>query len=77
MLIYHRPSVKRLPWTFYISPDKVPWATNCVPWGIRNYCPWDFTMISTKAHDGVLAGKCRNYYYKSGPGSFTQYPMGH
>ena len=47
--------------TFYISPDKVPWATNCVPWVNRNYCPWDFTMISTIAHDEVIAGKCRNF----------------
>jgi len=61
MLIYHRPSVTRLPWTFYISPDKSPWATNCVPWCIKNYCPWDFTMISRISHDGVLAGKCRNF----------------
>ena len=49
------------PWAFYISPDKVPWATNSVPWGIRNYCPWDFTMFSPIAHDGELAGKCRNF----------------
>ena len=46
---------------FYISPDKHHGATNCVPWGIRNYCPWDFTMISTIAHDGVFAGKWRNF----------------
>ncbi len=32
-------------------------ATNRVPWVIRSYRPWNFTMISTIAHDGVLAGK--------------------
>ncbi len=46
---------------FYISPDKVPWATNSLPWGIRNYRPWNFTMISTIAHDGIFAGNYRNF----------------
>jgi hypothetical protein len=52
------------PWAFYISPDKVPW-------GIRNLSPWDFTMFSTIAHDGVLAGKCRNF-----PGQLRVTPTG-
>jgi hypothetical protein len=54
---------------FYISPDKVPWATNSVPWAtnsvpwdIWNYCPWDFKIISTIAHDGVLARKISRGY---------------
>ncbi len=34
--------------------------TNCVSWYIRNYRLWTFTMISTIAHDGLLAGTFRN-----------------
>jgi hypothetical protein len=48
----------RLLWTFFNSPGKVQWATNCVPCGIRN---WDFTMISTTTNEGVLAGRCLNF----------------
>jgi hypothetical protein len=49
------------PWDIYISPDKVLWATNCEPWTIRNYRPWNFTVISTITHDRVLARKFRNF----------------
>jgi len=36
----------KFPWDFHISPEKVPWVTNSVP--------WNFAMISTIAHDGVI-----------------------
>jgi hypothetical protein len=38
------------------------WSPNyATAWVIRNYRPWNFTMISTIAHDGVLVGICPNF----------------
>lgn len=69
----------KFPWDFYISPDKVPWATNSVPWTNRNNCPWNFTIITAIAHDGVLAGKCPSFPKKLrvAPWYFTSINLGH
>jgi len=53
----------------YIFSDKVPSA-------IRNYGPWDFTIISTIAHNGILTRKCPNFpgLFRLATWNFTAIP---
>ena len=66
--IHFADNAAKYPWDFYISPDKVPWATSSVPWIIKNYGPWNLTIISPMAHDGVLTRKCTGATTSSPPG---------